>query len=92
MSIVFCLLFTGVTIKDILFSNISGTQRSGVAGQLYCSDTVPCTHIHMENIDLQYLLLDTSQAGGDGSKFECWRAFGEASNVSPPSCLIPDKF
>ena len=78
-----------MTIKDILFSGIEGTQSGGLAGQLYCSDTVPCTHIKMENIDIRAGDMDQPWEGGNG--FECWRAFGEASNISPPSCLIPDK-
>ena len=78
-------LCVGVTIKDIMFSGIEGTQRGGLAGQIYCSDTVPCTHIKMENISI-------TPFGGLGAenRFQCWRAFGEATSVSPPSCLIPD--
>lgn len=81
-------LTQGVTITDILFSDILGTQTSGLAGQLYCSDTVPCTHITMQNIDIKSH--DQGRQRG-GNEFKCWRAFGKASNVQPSPCLIPDK-
>ena len=98
-----CLPDAGVTIKDILLSNISGTQTSGLAGELYCSDTVPCTHITMENIDIrshdqdirshdQYIRsYDQSRWHSGRNEFKCWRAFGSASHVEPPSCLMPDE-
>lgn len=71
----------GVTIKDITFSGLIGTQNSGTAGEFLCSDSVPCTDIHLENIDI-----DTA-AGVTKNSFNCWSAYGTATNVHPNSCL-----
>lgn len=40
-------------ISEIMYQNISGTTRSKVAMKFACSDTVPCTHIVVNNINLQ---------------------------------------
>lgn len=36
-----------------MYRNISGTSRSQKAMKFACSDTVPCTHIVLNNINLQ---------------------------------------
>lgn len=36
-----------------MYRNISGTSRSQKAMNFACSDTVPCTHIVLNNINLQ---------------------------------------
>ena len=77
----------GIILTDILFSNISATQTGGLAGELYCSDTVPCTDITMKNINIK-LAGQGKQRNDDGNMFKCWRAFGKADNVEPPSCLM----
>jgi polygalacturonase len=80
----------GVTIRNILFSGIEATQTGGLAGQFYCSDTVPCTGITMENIAIWSHDQSGDRRLGGGNEFECWKAFGETRNVSPAPCLVPD--
>lgn len=72
---------TGVTIKDVTFSKISGTQTSGKAGEFLCSDSVPCTDIQLDSIDI------SPGEGTHDDSFVCWKAYGTASKVHPDSCL-----
>ncbi|KAL2467495.1 Pectin lyase-like superfamily protein [Forsythia ovata] len=44
---------SAVAISQIMYRNISGTSRSQRAMKFACSDTVPCTHIVLNNINLQ---------------------------------------
>ncbi|CAA2944437.1 probable polygalacturonase At1g80170 [Olea europaea subsp. europaea] len=44
---------SAVAISQIMYRNISGTSRSQKAMKFACSDTVPCTHIVLNNINLQ---------------------------------------
>ena len=71
----------GVTIKGVTFSDISGTQVSGKAGEFLCSDSVPCTDINLDNINI------TAGKGTSDDSFVCWKAYGTATEVHPESCL-----
>ncbi|KAH6785682.1 hypothetical protein C2S51_038137 [Perilla frutescens var. frutescens] len=44
---------SGVEISQIMYRNITGTSKSQKAMKFACSDTVPCTHIVLNNINLQ---------------------------------------
>ncbi|KAL3845672.1 hypothetical protein ACJIZ3_003075 [Penstemon smallii] len=44
---------SAVEISQIMYRNIIGTSRSQRAMKFACSDTVPCTHIVLNNINLQ---------------------------------------
>ncbi|CAI9778173.1 unnamed protein product [Fraxinus pennsylvanica] len=44
---------SAVAVSQIMYRNISGTSRSQNAMKFACSDTVPCTHIVLNNINLQ---------------------------------------
>ncbi|KAL2503432.1 Pectin lyase-like superfamily protein [Abeliophyllum distichum] len=44
---------SAVAISQIMYQNISGTSRSQRAMKFACSDTVPCTYIVLNNINLQ---------------------------------------
>ncbi|XAR65079.1 Polygalacturonase, partial [Bertholletia excelsa] len=44
---------SAVEISEILYRNISGTSKSKNAMKFACSDTVPCSHIVLNNINLQ---------------------------------------
>ncbi|CAK9172691.1 unnamed protein product [Ilex paraguariensis] len=44
---------SAVEISQIMYRNISGTSRSEEAMKFACSDTVPCSHIVLNNINLE---------------------------------------
>ncbi|KAL7128489.1 hypothetical protein ABFS83_14G320700 [Erythranthe nasuta] len=44
---------SAVEISQIMYRNITGTSRSQKAMKFACSDSVPCTHIVLNNINLQ---------------------------------------
>ncbi|KAK6129623.1 hypothetical protein DH2020_036633 [Rehmannia glutinosa] len=44
---------SAVEISEIMYRNISGTSRSKQAMRFACSDTVPCSNIVLNNINLQ---------------------------------------
>ncbi|KAG8378496.1 hypothetical protein BUALT_Bualt08G0143200 [Buddleja alternifolia] len=44
---------SAVEISQIMYRNITGTSKSKRAINFACSDTVPCTHIVLNNINLQ---------------------------------------
>ncbi|KAH6775123.1 Pectin lyase-like superfamily protein [Perilla frutescens var. hirtella] len=44
---------SAVEISGIMFKNITGTSRTRIAMKFACSDTVPCTDLVLDNIDLQ---------------------------------------
>ncbi|KAL1534138.1 galacturonan 1,4-alpha-galacturonidase [Salvia divinorum] len=44
---------SAVNITQIMYRNIAGTSRSQKAMKFACSDTIPCTHIILNNINLQ---------------------------------------
>lgn len=68
-------------IKGVTFTDISGTQSSGRAGQFLCSDSVPCTEISLKGIDI------SAASGVKDNSFVCWSAYGTADDVNPKSCL-----
>ncbi|XP_073288285.1 probable polygalacturonase At1g80170 [Primulina huaijiensis] len=44
---------SAVEISQIMYRNITGTSKTKKAMKFACSDTVPCTHIILNNINLQ---------------------------------------
>lgn len=44
---------SAVNISQIVYQNISGTTKSAKAMTFACSDTVPCSHIVLSNINLE---------------------------------------
>ncbi|KAL3501172.1 hypothetical protein ACH5RR_035621 [Cinchona calisaya] len=44
---------SAVEISEIMYQNISGTSKSQKAMKFACSDTVPCSHIVLYNINLE---------------------------------------
>ncbi|XP_027098423.2 probable polygalacturonase At1g80170 [Coffea arabica] len=44
---------SAVEISEIMYKNISGTSKSKNAMKFACSDTVPCSHIVLNNINLE---------------------------------------
>ncbi|KAK6115504.1 hypothetical protein DH2020_007773 [Rehmannia glutinosa] len=44
---------SAVEISQIMYRNVTGTSKSQKAMKFACSDTVPCTHIVLNNINLQ---------------------------------------
>ncbi|KAK2977498.1 hypothetical protein RJ640_016126 [Escallonia rubra] len=43
---------SAVAISQIMYQNISGTTKTAKAMQFACSDTVPCSHLVLNNINL----------------------------------------
>ncbi|BFI30286.1 polygalacturonase [Marchantia polymorpha subsp. ruderalis] len=78
-----CPNFTSnVQISDITFKNITGTSATKVAVKLACSETVACTGITLQDIDL------VRTSGSDATSF-CSDAYGvSADTVIPSSCLL----
>lgn len=70
-----------VKVSYATFRGITGTHTEDVAAAVLCSDSVPCHNITLQNIDLQ------PSKSGAPSEFQCWQAFGLASNVTPSACL-----
>ncbi|CAI9092941.1 OLC1v1028316C1 [Oldenlandia corymbosa var. corymbosa] len=72
---------SAVQISEIMYQNISGTSKSKEAMKFACSDTVPCSHIVLNNINLE---------GKDGSaQTYCNSAVGIGYGYIQPSaeCL-----
>ncbi|MCE3049743.1 hypothetical protein HAX54_045705 [Datura stramonium] len=44
---------SAVEISEIVYRNISGTSKSQMAVKFACSDNVPCSHIVLNNINLE---------------------------------------
>ncbi|XP_019052350.1 PREDICTED: probable polygalacturonase At1g80170 [Nelumbo nucifera] len=44
---------SAVQISQIMYRNISGTTKSAKAMKFACSDTVPCSHIVLSNVNLE---------------------------------------
>ncbi|XP_073286000.1 probable polygalacturonase At1g80170 [Primulina huaijiensis] len=44
---------SAVEISQVMYRNITGTSKTQKAMKFACSDTVPCTHIVLNNINLQ---------------------------------------
>ncbi|OMO81803.1 Glycoside hydrolase, family 28 [Corchorus capsularis] len=43
-----------VSISDVFFTNVRGTSATKTAVSLICSQTNPCSNIHLNNVDLKY--------------------------------------
>ncbi|KAJ7294447.1 hypothetical protein O6H91_Y256800 [Diphasiastrum complanatum] len=72
---------SAVKVSDVSYKNIQGTSSIAVAVEFACSDTVPCTGITLDNVDIQH---GTSTR----TKSFCESAKGTAvGTVTPPSCL-----
>ncbi|KAJ7290836.1 hypothetical protein O6H91_01G085200 [Diphasiastrum complanatum] len=73
---------SAVQLSDISYTNIQGTSAGPVAVKFACSQTVPCTGITLDNVDLQY-----GSSPGSTTSF-CENAKGKAiGTVTPTSCL-----
>ena len=44
---------SAVKISQIMYRNITGTTKSAKAIKFACSDTVPCSHIVLNNVNLE---------------------------------------
>jgi len=69
---------TTLKISNILFKNITA-NKSGKPGEFACTSDSPCEDIQLQSI---------THTNTPGSWY-CENAHGTASNVSPPSCLLP---
>lgn len=78
---------SGVEISQIIYKNISGTSKSPKAMRFACSDTVPCNHIILNNINI------TRNDGKPAETF-CNSAKGFNYGYVQPSadCLTPTSF
>ncbi|PWA72329.1 Glycoside hydrolase, family 28 [Artemisia annua] len=74
---------SAVEISQIMYQNISGTSKSPKAIKFSCSDTVPCHHIVLNNINLK-------RSDGKAAETFCNSAQGFAyGNVQPSAdCLM----
>ncbi|OMO73699.1 Glycoside hydrolase, family 28 [Corchorus olitorius] len=43
-----------VSVSDVFFTNVRGTTVTKTAVSLICSQSNPCTNIHLNNVDLKY--------------------------------------
>ena len=79
---------TGVVqVHGVTIRNVSGTHRGDYAGEFLCSDTPgSCKNLVMENVHLE---ADRSGVPPSSNRFLCWKAHGEATDVTPASCLTP---
>jgi hypothetical protein len=70
-----------VLISDIKYRNITGTSATKKAVVINCSETVACTGISLQDINLV-------QTSGSATTSNCVDAYGSASGTMiPPSCL-----
>ncbi|KAJ8547022.1 hypothetical protein K7X08_010608 [Anisodus acutangulus] len=44
---------SAVEISEVLYRNVTGTTKSQKAMKFACSDTVPCSHITLDNVNLE---------------------------------------
>jgi hypothetical protein len=66
-----------VEISEIMYKNISGTSKSQEAMKFACSDTVPCSNIVLNNVNLE---------GKDGTvEAYCNSAIGFGYGLVQPS-------
>ncbi|CAA7397573.1 unnamed protein product [Spirodela intermedia] len=77
---------SAVKVSQVLYRNISGTTRTAKAMKFACSDTVPCSDIVLDNINL------TAAASGGTAETFCNCAAGFATGVVQPAadCLRAD--
>lgn len=76
---------TGVRISDVTYKNMYGTSSTKIAINLNCSQSVPCSGIFMQSIQLE------SAHAGKQVTANCRCAFGEEENVFPGPCLSKSK-
>ncbi|KAJ9692652.1 hypothetical protein PVL29_011638 [Vitis rotundifolia] len=70
-------LKSAVQISDVSFTGFSGTSATDNAIKLSCSETVGCTNISLEHIDIK-------SASGDGETYSsCINAHGTARKTFP---------
>lgn len=72
-----------VSIGSLVFSNVSASETSGYAGQLYCSKTLQCRNVVMDRVTV------VPAEPGHSNVFDCTQAYGKAVNVTPQSCVEP---
>lgn len=77
-------LTTAVEISQIMYRNITGTTKSKEAMKFACSDTVPCRHIVLTNIDLQ------KKDGTAETYCNSVTGFGFGTINPPADCLTSD--
>ncbi|MFS7918143.1 putative endo-polygalacturonase [Helianthus anomalus] len=79
----FRLITSTVEISQIVYENISGTSKSPNAIKFACSDTVPCTNIVLNNINIKI-------TDGKSAQTFCNSVMGFAiGHVEPPAhCLM----
>ncbi|KAJ4974602.1 hypothetical protein NE237_007776 [Protea cynaroides] len=71
-----------VKLTDIHFKNIKGTSFTPAAVTLTCSEGMPCSEVHLTDIDLQHILAAQSLTA------VCSNAQGITAGVqNPTSCL-----
>jgi len=73
-------LGASITVSDIYYSNIVGTNCKYPA-VIDCLSGQPCEGISLVNVNVA--------SGATNKNMECEYAHGTASNVQPPSCLLP---
>lgn len=71
-----------VSISDVSISMVTGTHTGEYAGELLCSDSIPCTNVTLSDINL------LPSVSGKSNSFRCWKCNGHAERVSPPACLV----
>lgn len=74
-----------VKIKDVRFKNIRGTSLSKVAVDLVCSKVSPCEKIQLEDINLRYSGVETSNSQSLSSSCVNANVLYDGSQ-SPPPC------
>eukprot|EP00045_Choanoeca_perplexa_P004735 m.40201 g.40201 ORF g.40201 m.40201 type:complete len:411 (+) comp12732_c0_seq1:36-1268(+) len=72
-----------VNITKLTFRNIQGTYVDTYAGQLLCSDSIPCQGIVLDDIQLTQTRLSHVDEVTQGSGWACWKVHGSSSNVTP---------
>ncbi|KAL8502966.1 hypothetical protein ACS0TY_021914 [Phlomoides rotata] len=71
----------GVQIRNIVYSEASGTSATDIAINLNCSNSMQCSGILMEPIQL------TSATAGKEVSAYCNNAYGQEIDVVPGPCL-----
>ncbi|XP_074563697.1 polygalacturonase At1g48100-like [Curcuma longa] len=78
---------SAVALSDITYDGVAGTYTTQPV-RLACSDSKPCSGIHLSDIQLQL----AQQRGKVLDPF-CWKAYGDVKGPTEPDihCLIPEK-
>ncbi|GLT87899.1 hypothetical protein SLE2022_059520 [Rubroshorea leprosula] len=75
---------SAVQISDVTFKGFRGTSNKAEVIKLSCSQTVSCTNILVENVDLR------STKAGEEAYSSCINAHGRSSQSAPRvDCLLP---